>query len=170
MADLTAYGIPVKEKDIDRRCKEIEPLDVKRGKYALHDLVGYCIDRAKDAYILGMPDVCSLFSGKSIEEALSIAYRRKKESKKIPPFKKLVEWAKKEGVLDASHARIAHVLRGIRNDYAHAFFSVLERKLKKSSHRAPFTDNEALGAYEKAVNVLAYTYRNNTVKQLAMDF
>lgn len=81
--DLAALGVLVTEKEDDllRRHEEIKESYEERGKCVLNDFVGFYADRARDAYILGMPDVCSFLSGKSLEEALSIEYNRKKRAR-----------------------------------------------------------------------------------------
>lgn len=156
VVDLKTYGIMVTESEIVRRYGQIEPYESKRAQHVLLDVVGYCIDRAKDAYILGMPEVCSFLSGKSLEEALSFEFDRRNHGKKLPDFCKLIEWGRKCGILDTDSARIAHQVRRIRNDYGHAYLKVMRRRRQKG--KAPFTDAEALKTFAMAVNVLTFMY------------
>jgi hypothetical protein len=154
--------LPLERKDsIYGRHTEIEKLYDRRGRLVLDDAVGFCIDRARDAYILGMQDICSFLSGKSLEEALSFKYERK-VSKNIPDLNCLIEWAKKENILDSGHRCLAHEVRKKRNDYGHAYLKILRKELKTSKGRQPFTAQEALGTFEKALRVLEYMYKDVT--------
>jgi hypothetical protein len=105
-----------------------------------------------------MPDVCSFLSGKSLEEALSIQYEQENPGRKIPDFNDLIEWSRAD-ILDPEHAGFAHEVREKRNDYGHAFLKIPKEKLKKSPNRRPFTDEEALDIYQKAMKVLTYMYK-----------
>ena len=140
------------------RRAEIQPHHEQRGKCVLEDLVGFCIDRARDTYILGMPDACSFFSGKALEEALAIRFANKTKASEIPSFNDLIEWAQSNGVLDPTYSGIAHKVRETRNDYGHAFFKILRKKLKQSPGRKPFTDQEGLITYQEAVDVPAHIH------------
>lgn len=148
--------------DFYRRLSEINGFYEERGKLTMESIVGFCIDRAKDAYILGMSEVCSFLCGKSIEEMLSIQFEGKNPTKKIPDLCDLIGWAKDTSILDDQNAKIAHEVREKRNDYGHAFLKILKGRLDKEPNRRPFSDKEALDTYEKAVKVLKYSYEHVT--------
>jgi hypothetical protein len=158
MIDLRSIEVLPQETDetILRRHAEIQQYHEHRGKCVLDDLVGFCIDRARDTYILGMPDACSFFSGKALEEALSIRFANNTNSNDIPSYHDLIEWARKESILDKTCSGIAHEVRETRNEYGHAYFKILRENLKKSPGRKPFTDKEGLVSYQKAVDVLVH--------------
>ena len=152
--------LPLESKEtIYQRHTEIAPLRTRREKLTLDLFVGYCIDKARDMYILGEPDVCSFLSGKAIEEALAGKYETINGEGGIPDLYNLIEWGAIQNILDNTHKLLAHEVREERNDYGHAFCKILRGKLQRDPNRKPFTPQEAFAIFEKALRVLEHIYK-----------